>query len=265
MTGKLTVNQIKGYWEKQALKFAHSPAVSWSDHRMIEMEIREITRYLEDGDTVLDIGCANGFSTVKYALEKDIEICGIDYISEMIRQAGLRLKPLAAKRKGKITFRTGNVLCLKVRDNGYDKVITTRVLINLGNWKNQQKGLLECMRVLKPGGILLLSEATVQGWKKLNAFRHEWQLPAIPMPSFNFYLDERKVLGFTSRYLEPIAIVNFSSTYYVGTRVLKPLLAKASGADINVADPHMEWNRWLARLPAWGDYGTQKLFIFKKK
>jgi len=60
-------------------------------------------------------------------------------------------------------------------------------------------------------------------------------------------------------------MVNFSSTYYIGTRVLKPLLIKALSADIDVADPDMEWNRWFAQLPAWGDYGTQELFIFKKR
>ena len=26
----------------------------------------------------------------------------------------------------------------------------------------------------------------------------------------------------------------------------------------------MEWNRWFAQLPAAGDYGTQKLMIFRK-
>ena len=38
----------------------------------------------------------------------------------------------------------------------------------------------ECARVLKPGGILLLSEATIQGWTKLNDFRAEWGLPRDP-------------------------------------------------------------------------------------
>jgi hypothetical protein len=35
-------------------------------------------------------------------------------------------------------------------------------------------------------------------------------------------------------------------------------------ADIPVASPDMEWNRWWAALPAVGDYGTQKLFVFRK-
>jgi len=51
----------------------------------------------------------------------------------------------------------------------------------------------------------------------------------------------------------------------VGTRVLKPLLIRALGADIDVADPNMEWNRWCAQLPSCGDYGVQKLFIMMKR
>ena len=85
------------------------------------------------------------------------------------------------------------------------------------------------------------------------------------MPSFNLYLDEEKVMKEVSSQLTLIELVNFSSTYYIGTRVLKPLLIKALGIDIDVKDPNMEWNRWFSQLPAWGDYGTQKLFIFRKK
>jgi hypothetical protein len=62
-----------------------------------------------------------------------------------------------------------------------------------------------------------------------------------------------------------LELVNFASTYYVGTRVLKPLLNQALGGLVDVADPKMEWNRWFAQLPAAGDYGTQKLFVFQKK
>ena len=65
--------------------------------------------------------------------------------------------------------------------------------------------------------------------------------------------------------LELVDLVNFSSTYYVATRVLKPLLAQALGSKIDVASPDSEWNRFFSLLPSWGDYGTQKLFVFKKK
>ncbi|MGH9204418.1 MAG: hypothetical protein ACRD2A_24585, partial [Vicinamibacterales bacterium] len=112
---------------------------------------------------------------------------------------------------------------------------------------------------------LLLSEATLQGWRNLNAFRQEWRLPSIPMPPFNHYLDQELVVDALSPVCELVELVNFSSTYFVGTRVLKPVLAQALGIDLDVANPDMEWNRWFAQLPAWGDYGTQKLFVFRKR
>jgi hypothetical protein len=35
--------------------------------------------------------------------------------------------------------------------------------------------------------------------------------------------------------------------------------------DEPIANPDMELKRWAAQLPAWGDYGTQKLFVFEKR
>ena len=147
----------------------------------------------------------------------------------------------------------------------YDKVIVIRVIINLGNWECQRKALGECAHALRPNGLLLLSEATLQGWQRMNSFRREWGLPDIQMPPFNYYLDEQQVIAALSSEMEFVGLENFSSTYYVGTRVIKPLLAKALPADIDVANPNMEWNRWFAQLPSAGDYGVQKLFVFRKK
>jgi hypothetical protein len=73
------------------------------------------------------------------------------------------------------------------------------------------------------------------------------------------------VIEALSPHLELVELVNFASTYYVGTRVLKPLLSQALGGSVDFRDPGMEWNRWFSQLPAWGDYGTQKLFVFRKR
>jgi hypothetical protein len=93
----------------------------------------------------------------------------------------------------------------------------------------------------------------------------EWGLPAIPMPSFNNYLDEDKVKKDSPESLRLDKVVDFASTYYVGTRLLKPLLIKALGIPLDAAAADLEWNRFLAQLPSWGDYGTQKQFIFTKR
>lgn len=261
---KFNLKQIHEFWLQQALKHGQSHSASWSDRMVIDMEIGEVNKYLSDGDKVLDVGCANGYSTVQFASEKRITIKGVDFADEMIVNARSRLKECRDKLSGKVEFQIGDITSLDEPAGAYDKVVVIRVLINLQNWRRQLMGLRECIRVLKPGGILLLSEATLQGWMRLNKFRNEWGLPDIPMPKFNQYLDQDKVVEEVSRHLQLIKVVDFASTYYVGTRVLKPLFIKALGIDIDVSDPGMEWNRWFSRLPSWGDYGTQKLFIFKK-
>jgi len=265
MPAKLDLEQIRTFWTEQAREHGQAPSASWSDRMVIEMEIREILKHLSEGDRILDVGCANGFSTVQIAAQLKVHVRGIDYIPEMIEQARCRLLGFPGRLEGTVEFAQGDVMALAEPPEAYDKVVAVRVIINLGDWPQQLKGLQECARVLKPGGTFLLSEATVQGWERLNRFRGEWRLPQIPMPAFNQYLDEDKVIDTVSKDLKLLELVNFASTYYVGTRVLKPLLNQALGNMVDVADPDMEWNRWFSQLPAWGDYGTQKLFVFQKR
>lgn len=264
MNDRFNMDEIRRYWTEQAIKHGGSPSASWSDHQAIDLEIREIVKYLDDGDAVIDIGCANGYSSIQFACQRRIKIRGIDLIPEMIAIANLRKKQFSKKILGKVEFATGNILSLGDEAGQYDKAIVTRVLINLNSWKNQEKALKNCMQLVKKGGLLLISEATIQGWEKLNKFRGEWSLKEIPMPKFNYYLDQDKVIEALSPAYDLIGLNNFSSTYFVGTRVIKPLLNAALGNRINEADPDMEWNRWFSLLPSWGDYGTQKLFVFKK-
>lgn len=257
-------DQIHKYWNNQAVKYGQSPSASWSDLMVMEMEIREILKYLQDGDEVLDIGCANGHSTINFALKKKVNIRGVDYIPEMIKQAKNKLIGVKKALLGSVDFQVGDITNLNETDDFYDKAIVIRVIINLADWQRQLASLRECSRIIKPGGLLLLSEATLQGWNRLNKFRNEWGLPDIPMPPFNLYLDQDKVKEELADTLELIELRNFSSTYYVATRVIKPLLAKVM-KDVDAANPLMEWNRWFSLFPSLGDYGTQKLFIFRKK
>jgi SAM-dependent methyltransferase len=103
MTG-YSYDEIREFWTKQAQLHGKSYAASWSDQYAIELEIRTILDWLEDGDKVLDVGCANGFSTLEFAAHKKVEIKGLDYIPEMILQANNNLVDLKGKLKGKASF-----------------------------------------------------------------------------------------------------------------------------------------------------------------
>jgi ubiquinone/menaquinone biosynthesis C-methylase UbiE len=264
MTTRLSQTEVYEFWNRQAHEHGQSPSASWSDHRVIEMEIAEISKHLSDGDCVLDVGCANGYSSLQFACARLVQLRGIDYVPKMIDEARARLRAVKEDVRSSVEFDVGDITQLREPSNAYNKVVVVRVLINLGTWERQLKGLHECVRVLQSGGLLLLSEATLQGWRRLNALRKEWGLEEIPMPPFNQYVDQDQVVSAIGSEAELVEISNFASTYYVGTRVLKPLLAKATRAPVSIVDPNAEWNRWFSQFPPAGDYGTQKLFVFRK-
>jgi SAM-dependent methyltransferase len=261
----LSAAEIREFWSAQAKEHGQDPTSSWSDVRAIELEIHAISRWLGRDDDVLDAGCATGYSTVRFAAQTQRPVLGVDYAPEMIEHALERLKGLHADVAGRLEFRVDDVRDLSVEDESFDRVISTRVVINLSDRAEQARALAELARVLRPGGLLLLSEATLQGLERLNALRSEWGLPPIPIPGFNLYLDEETLAGAAGPTLELERVENFASTYFVATRLLKPLLAQSAPADVDVADPNAEFNRWASMLPAAGDYGTQKLFVFRRR
>jgi len=262
---QFTRDQIRAVWTEKALQFGQSPSASWTDHPMIELEIRTISKFLNPGDHVLEIGCANGFSTLAYAEAVPVRIVGLDEIPEMVAEAQKRLETAASDTKARISFGAGDATSLtQVESASFDKVISTRTIINLPTAEDQRHALAECARALRPGGLLLLSEATLQGWSRLNALRAEWGLSEIPMPPFNNYLDEDEVKAVLSEELEFVSLTDFSSSYYIGTRFLKPILAALHGG-IDPADPNTEFNRLCASIPSMGDHGTQRLFVFRRR
>ena len=71
---------IKEYWNSQAAEYEDSHWASWGDHFMVELEIDLISELLEDNDHVLDVGCANGYSTVQQLNRNNtLRLNGIDF------------------------------------------------------------------------------------------------------------------------------------------------------------------------------------------
>lgn len=262
---RLSPAEIESFWSEQAALHGLDPASSWSDFRAIELEIETLARYVEPDTDVLDAGCGTGYSTVRLAATPGVRCLGIDYVPKMVELARERVAALDDDLRARVRFEVGDVRSLQgIDDASFDLVVCTRVLINLGDPETQALALGELGRVARPGGLILASEATSQGLARLNALRAEWGLEPIPQPGFNLYLDEDAVATQAGPELVLERVENFSSSYFVVTRVLKPLLAQALGAGPDAADPASEINRWASLLPAAGDYGTQKLFVLRK-
>ena len=76
------------------------------------------------------------------------------------------------------------------------------------------------------------------------------------MPPFNDYLNLDRMAQETGNIFEIKETVHFVSTYYVDTRVFKPLLTQLLDKAIDIKNLLMEWNHFLSQLRCCGDYGT---------
>ena len=74
---------------------------------------------------------------------------------------------------------------LAFADSSFDVVYTTRVLINLPAWDQQVTGIMECLRVARPGGKVILSEAFWEPLVLINAMRALVRLPSLVEHDFN--------------------------------------------------------------------------------
>lgn len=254
-------NFIKKTWEIQAKKFKSSHWVSWGDVYAIDLEIENILKHVAKGDRVLDVGCANGYSTFQIAQKKPKKIIGIDFADNMIKYAN------KSKKKSKlgdiIEFKVGNAKKLEFKDSHFDLVYTTRVLINLPNWQEQKKAINECIRVTKKGGTIIFSEAFWEPLVLLNSIRALKQLSPLVEHDFNRYLKKQKFESFLKKKKLRYKVNDFSSIYYLGSRFLRELVTdhnKYPGYSNPINKIFFE----IEKKFSGGGFGIQQAYIIKK-
>jgi SAM-dependent methyltransferase len=219
----MTVDHIKEYWESQGQAHGESHWASWGDNWAIDLEIETIGKRLKDGDHVLDAGCANGFGALtQWKTHRLGSLTGIDFAANMIAAAN------AAKARENlgdtVRFAEGDVRALAFPDNSFDVTYTTRVLINLPTWNEQKQGIAECLRVTRPGGLVVLSEGFWEPLMLLNAMRALTNLPPLVEHDFNRYLKRSSLEVFLKELGLDYEFEDFSSIYYLGSRLVRELV-----------------------------------------
>jgi SAM-dependent methyltransferase len=129
LTGERTVPGIpeENYWFRR-----HEAAYLWAEP-------------LVTGRTVLEVGCGEGYGTALLARSAR-HIVGIDYDA--------LAAPHAAATYPQARFVRANLAALPVPSESVDIVVTLQVIEHV--W-NHGEFVRECLRVLRPGGLLLVT------------------------------------------------------------------------------------------------------------
>lgn len=121
-------------------------------------ELRQRTATLariQAGEQVLDVGCGTGTLALEVArhVGRAGRVTGIDPGTQQIARARAK----AARRHVPIEFQTGVIEQLPFPDQTFDVVLSTLMMHHLPAPLKRQ-GLAEIVRVLKPGGRLVIAD-----------------------------------------------------------------------------------------------------------
>ena len=256
------VQKIKEYWNNQAEKYGTDSLATMPDSILKELEIKNIAKYLLTNKKILDIGCGNGYSTIQLAKKIKSQFWGCDYSEKMIEKARQALKKEKSAVKGRLNFITADISALPFKNNTFDIVASDRCLINLPTLKHQVLAAKEIHQVLKKRGLYVMCEDTQEGLKRLNQLRKTMGLYKIPNRWHNLYINEKKFFAVIKKFFELKLVDNFSSTYYLASRIFNGKLAALEKKEPDYNHPI---NQIAAKLPAIGDYGPLKIFVLIKK
>ena len=158
---------------------------------------------LTAGSTVLDAGCGEGNVAMYLAEHHALRVDGIDLLDFNVNNA----KAAATKRQlaDKVSFQVGTYMALPFDDNTFDAVYTMETLVHAPDYR---KALGEFLRVLKPGGKLVLFEYTIKpevdvqpseaiGMERIHQVNRVAAMPAFNEFTFGSMQTKLEQAGFT--------------------------------------------------------------------
>lgn len=260
---------IKDYWEERAKQNATTPEATTNDLYLRELEISTFIQTLEGlglkpDETVLDVGCGDGYTTVAVAgALTQFRFTGIDYSANMIAIARNRVadKP---DLKDRITFIVGDATNLDAvcGDSTYNAVLTDRCLINLESREHQGQAIAQVAKHTQPGGYYVAIENFTEGQDEMNRLRASVGLPEIPVRWHNLYFDEADFRRLAEPFFEAIDFKEFSSSYYFATRVIYSGMCQMRGES---PDYRHEIHQLAIRLPWFGQFSPIRMVVMRRR
>ncbi len=134
-------NETQDSYNLMAREFSDSRARFWD-------ELSFLAQHIERDDHVLDIGCGNG-RFMPLVKERHAQYTGIDYSQGLINEAK-RIFPEGS-------FHVADATTLPFTDDSFDIAYSFAVIHHIPSAKERRKFATEALRVLHPGGKLVLT------------------------------------------------------------------------------------------------------------
>ena len=249
------------FWNKRIRKYGNSEEFSIPDIYLNHRENRVLRRWLRKTSParVLDMGCANGYSTISINRPGESLVWAVDSNSGAIE---LARKLLKERRMYGIEFVVGEMASPDFNNDYFDAVYAKRALSNLPSRREQEKAIWRASDLLKSGGRFYIFDLFEEGYRKLNELRSRFGLKEVPLPFHCLPLTHEFVRESTGKYFSTVREEDPTSTYYALSRVLMPAISEPFG--INPKSKSIQ-NLAFSLLPSFGNVGVNKLYVFEKK
>ncbi len=140
--------------------------VSFVMNRQNRPLYEETMRFIapSDADSVLDIGCGNGYVLKLLAQRYNVAFTGIDPSESILSEAARRCRVFV--RAGRMTFHCRDVSAMPFADNAFSIAYTINTVYF---WEDLHRAMTEIRRVLKPDGLFVNAFYTAE---TLSRFSH---------------------------------------------------------------------------------------------
>lgn len=251
-------NIVKKHYDEQAMRYKLGPQSTMPDQHVRMLEIKNIIKYLDNNSKCLEVGCGNGWASVEISKLRKLNLTSVETNKNMFK---LALKQPKNQVKGKLEFIHGNIIDY-AKENFYDAVFGVRCVINIMEWNDQKKALLNMANSVKSGGRLVLLEAFSDGLENLNLARKELELESIKPAIHNLHLDKNKVISLLENNGFQFEVEdNFLSSYYFWTRVIYPSIVKANNLKLIF---NSKIDEFFSYLSPYGNFAHIKILSFRK-
>jgi SAM-dependent methyltransferase len=254
--------EIVDFWTQRAETFGATPNANTPDRWIHQVETPAITRILQSlpgSLDILDVGCANGYTTE--ALSRAFpnhRFTGTDLSAKMIGVA----KGRVCEATPNLRFAEANMLDLSRYQGEFDVVLSVRALINLPDTEAQWQAIDQIAGCLRPGGHYISIENFRHGQENLNKVRTDLGLKPIDIRWNNCFFDEPDFRRFCGERFDLVEFTPISSTYYLATRGIYAKMCQMEGREPDYDHPIYEI---ASKLPATGDFGPIKLSHWQKR